>query len=126
MKAQENSQRLNRIGSDKKSEQQIFNWSLIHSQKILCACSLLVAVVVLTTAFAETRSHAANRAKVATLTGHTVSGVVTNGRIAFVSSDVTGTQSDIYTMNPDGSDRKQLTFTNQGNESDPDWSPDGT
>jgi Tol biopolymer transport system component len=45
--------------------------------------------------------------------------------VAFVSSVSYGTQSDIYTMNPDGSDRKQLTFS-QEHEGEPAWSPDGT
>lgn len=68
---------------------------------------------------------AANRVRVAEPTGQTVSRVVINGRVAFVSSAGNGTQSDIYTMNPDGSDRKQLTFS-QEHEGDPTWSPDGT
>src|SRR5207244_1792458 len=67
---------------------------------------------------------AANRASVAEPTGQPVSRAVANGRVAFVSSFVGS--SDIYTMNPDGSDRKQLTFSNQDLESDPVWSPDGT
>jgi dipeptidyl aminopeptidase/acylaminoacyl peptidase len=51
--------------------------------------------------------------------------VVINGRVAFVSSETNGAQSDLYTMNPDGSDRKQLTFS-QEHEGEPTWSPDGT
>src|SRR5213080_1051255 len=66
---------------------------------------------------------AANRASVAEPTGQPVSRAVANGRVAFVSSFVGS--SDIDTMNPDGSDRKQLTFSNQDFESDPVWSPDG-
>ena len=68
---------------------------------------------------------AANRVRGADSTGQTVSRVVLNGRVAVVSSADYGTQSDIYTMNPDGSDRKQLTFS-QEHESEPAWSPDGT
>src|SRR3989454_3061085 len=67
---------------------------------------------------------AANRASVAEPTGQPVSRAAANGRVAFVSSFVGS--SDIDTMNPDGSDRKQLTFSNQDLESDPVWSPDGT
>src|SRR5262249_23595653 len=67
----------------------------------------------------ELAARAANRAKVAESTGQPVSRVVTNGRIAFVS------QAEIYTMNPDGSDRKQLTFSLDF-ERQPTWSPDGT
>src|SRR5947209_5220564 len=67
---------------------------------------------------------AATRASVTEPTGQAVLRAVANGRIAFVSSFVGS--SDIYTMNPDGSDRKQLTFSNQDLESDPVWSSDGT
>jgi dipeptidyl aminopeptidase/acylaminoacyl peptidase len=42
-----------------------------------------------------------------------------NGRIAFVRSD------DIWTVNPDGSDERNLTQTGLREEY-PDWSPDGT
>ena len=66
---------------------------------------------------------AATRASVTEPTGQAVLRAVANGRIAFVSSFVGS--SDIYTMNPDGSDRKQLTF-GQENEREPVWSPDGT
>src|SRR5260370_1409317 len=47
-----------------------------------------------------------------------------NGRIAFVSTPVGNYLPDIYTMNPDGSDRKQVTF--DGRDVEPAWSPDGT
>src|SRR5215471_13324992 len=67
---------------------------------------------------------AANRAKVAEPSGQAVSRAVANGRVAFVSSSLGS--SHIYTMNPDGSDRKQLTPGDQDLESDPVWSPDGT
>lgn len=46
-----------------------------------------------------------------------------NGKIAFVSNR-TGT-GQIYTMNSDGSDLTQLTFTS-ADEGDPEWSADGT
>jgi TolB protein len=52
--------------------------------------------------------------------GATWSGGV--GRIAF-DSDVSGTSLQIYTMRPDGSDRRQL--TRDGDSGDPSWSPDG-
>jgi dipeptidyl aminopeptidase/acylaminoacyl peptidase len=73
----------------------------------------------------ELAVRAANRVSVAEPTGQPVSRVVINGRVAFVSSETNGSQSDIYTMNPDGSDRKQLTFS-QEHERQPAWSPDGT
>jgi Tol biopolymer transport system component len=48
-----------------------------------------------------------------------------NGRIAFQAGSVAGT--DIYTMNPDGSDVRQLTFfvASGGSAQGPFWSPDG-
>lgn len=67
---------------------------------------------------------AATRASVTEPTGQQVSRAVANGRVAFVGSEGNA-QSDIYTMNPDGSDRKQLTFS-QEREDQPVWSPDGT
>ena len=45
-----------------------------------------------------------------------------NGKIAFVASQ--GNDAQIETMNPDGSDRSQIT-SGQG-DFDPAWSPDGT
>jgi TolB protein len=45
-----------------------------------------------------------------------------DGRVAF-DSDVSGTSLQIYSMRPDGSDRRQL--TTEGNSGDPSWSPDG-
>jgi Tol biopolymer transport system component len=71
----------------------------------------------------ERTVQAATRTRVTEPTGQPVSRAVANGRIAFVSS-VVGS-SDIYTMNPDGSDRKQLTFS-QEFEGQPVWSSDGT
>ena len=68
---------------------------------------------ILPIAHPELAVRAANRAKGAEPTGQPVSRVVINGRVAFVSSEVYGRQSDIYTMNPDGSDRKQLTFSQE-------------
>jgi Tol biopolymer transport system component len=80
---------------------------------------------ILPIAHPELAVRAANRVRGAEPTGQTVSRVVINGRVAFVSSETNGSQSDIYTMNPDGSDRKQLTFS-QEYEDHPVWSPDGT
>jgi len=49
-----------------------------------------------------------------------------NGRIAFVSNDGGAVSNrEIYTMNPDGSDRRRLTFDSRL-DSDPAWSPDGS
>src|SRR6267142_3771643 len=72
----------------------------------------------------ERAVQAATRARVTEPTGQAVLRAVANGRIAFVSRE-RNAQSDIYTMNPDGSDRKQLTFS-QEYEAEPVWSPDGT
>jgi Tol biopolymer transport system component len=72
----------------------------------------------------ERAVQAATRTRATEPTGQVVSRVVTNGRVAFVSSEGNA-QSDIYTMNPDGSDRKQVTFS-QDYEDQPAWSPDGT
>jgi TolB protein len=46
------------------------------------------------------------------------------GRIAFVSNREDGATLQIWTMNPDGSDPRQLTF-GPGNKAQPRWSPDG-
>ncbi|MDX6307678.1 MAG: TolB protein [Nocardioidaceae bacterium] len=47
-----------------------------------------------------------------------------NGRIAFATE---GDHSQIYTVNPDGSDQRQLTHASNGVQVDaPDWSPDGS
>jgi len=46
------------------------------------------------------------------------------GRIAFVSDRVANVLQ-IFTMNPDGTDQRQLTF-DPGDKSYPEWSPDGT
>src|SRR5215469_2946576 len=48
-----------------------------------------------------------------------------NGRIAFVNAS--GTGSDIFTMNPDGTEVKQLTFfgSNGGFVDRADWSANG-
>jgi hypothetical protein len=51
----------------------------------------------------------------------------TNGRVAF-GSDRYGGTFNIFTMNPDGSGVRQLTFlhANQGAALDQTWSPDGS
>jgi hypothetical protein len=79
---------------------------------------------ILPIAHPELAVRAANRVRGAEPTGQMVSRAVANGRVAFVSSEGNG-WSDIYSMNPDGSDRKQLTFS-QDHEDQPAWSPDGT
>jgi len=43
-------------------------------------------------------------------------------KIAFVR--VEGSEANIYTINPDGSDEKRLTYGTRRNEN-PSWSPDG-
>jgi TolB protein len=52
---------------------------------------------------------------------------VFNGRIAFSSfrTDPAGKLGDIFTMNPDGTDLRQLT-TNPADDAQADWAPDGT
>ncbi len=49
------------------------------------------------------------------------------GRIAF-ASDRSGGTDNVFTMKPDGSDVRQLTFltAGQGGDNEPAWSPDGT
>ena len=73
----------------------------------------------------ELAVRAANRAKVAEPTGQTVSSAVANGRIAFVSG-VGNAFTDIYTMNPDGSNVQRLTNNPAHYYFDPAWSPDGS
>jgi hypothetical protein len=58
---------------------------------------------ILPIAHPELAVRAANRVRGAEPTGQTVSRVVINGRVACVSSEGNA-QSDIYKMNPDGSD----------------------
>jgi WD40-like Beta Propeller Repeat len=52
-----------------------------------------------------------------------------NGRIA-ISENLTGTQEfpqyEVYSVNPDGSDFRQVTATNTGCNFDPAWSPDSS
>lgn len=66
---------------------------------------------------------AAMRANLTRGTEGSASAAVANGKIAFVS-DRDG-NAEIYTMNPDGSDLKRLTF-DPGADSNPAWSPDGS
>src|ERR1700674_5730734 len=72
----------------------------------------------------ERAVQAATRARVTEPTGQAVLRAVVNGRIAFVSREGNA-QSDIYTMNPDGRDRKQWTFSKEY-EAEPVCAPDGT
>jgi Tol biopolymer transport system component len=56
---------------------------------------------------------------------------VVNGPIAFMSevpSDLYegGAQTEIFGMNPDGTERVRLTHDPEAFDEDPDWSPDGT
>src|SRR4051794_17915976 len=48
---------------------------------------------------------------------------VTNGLIAFTLRDSSG-HLQIFTQQPDGTHRRQLTF--EGDNGRPDWSPDGS
>ncbi len=75
----------------------------------------------------ERAVQAAIRARVTEPTAQPVSRAAANGRVAFVGGTPYPSviRPDIYTMNPDGSDRKQLTFS-QESEGQPAWSPDGT
>ena len=82
---------------------------------------------VLPIAHPELAVRAATRVRSAEPTGQPVSRVVANGRVAFVGGTPYPSviRPDIYTMNPDGSDRKQLTFS-QESEGQPVWSSDGS
>ncbi|MBI3622599.1 PD40 domain-containing protein [Candidatus Pacearchaeota archaeon] len=51
-------------------------------------------------------------------------GVGPTGKIAFTS--VRGRDSDVYTINADGTNEKELTFSSSLWEGSPSWSPDGT
>jgi dipeptidyl aminopeptidase/acylaminoacyl peptidase len=48
-----------------------------------------------------------------------------NGKIAYSSNQDDDTNTEIYTMNPDGSGQTRLTIT-PGSDDWPSWSPDGT
>jgi hypothetical protein len=48
-----------------------------------------------------------------------------NGKIAFIARPAIGTPADIYSVNPDGTGLVNLTNTEDQDESDPAWSPDG-
>lgn len=65
----------------------------------------------------------ASDARLTRLSGLPASRAAANGRIAF-ASDRDGNY-EIYTMNPDGSDVKRLTF-DSAFDSNPIWSPDGS
>jgi Tol biopolymer transport system component len=66
-------------------------------------------------------ARAATPGGLAAPTGQAAPRAVANGRIAFVSD------GDVYTMNPDGSDRLRLTLNPAGESSSSlAWSPDGT
>jgi len=74
----------------------------------------------------ERAVQAATRASVTEPTGQQVSRAVANGRIAFVSGEGNAF-TDIYTMNPDGSNVQRLTNSNLAHYYfDPAWSPDGS
>ncbi len=49
-----------------------------------------------------------------------------NGRIAFVRFIHDTGSTQLFTINPDGSDARQLTDLGGANVGDPDWFPDGT
>ncbi len=69
---------------------------------------------------------AVTRTSLTTPPVQSASTAVANGRIAFVSVDGRSVSSaEIYTMNPDGSDRRRLTF-DPAHDGNPAWSPDGT
>lgn len=90
-----------------------------QSRRTLAAVSLLLGVtlpcalsgIALTTAMGATRPESQPSPK------------VMNGRIAFATE---GARSQIYSVNPDGSDERQLTHVAAGVQVDmPDWSPNG-
>ena len=56
--------------------------------------------------------------------GTAPAGAATNGRIAFTSFR-DGAQGQIYTMAPDGSDQRRISF-DPGYDAQPDWAPDGS
>lgn len=70
-----------------------------------------------TTAATATTAPTATATTPANLTGG-------GGRIVFVSDRAQGRTLQLWTMNPDGSDPRQLTF-GPGDKSEPRWSPDG-
>jgi Tol biopolymer transport system component len=49
---------------------------------------------------------------------------MTTSRIVYIST--TDGEMDVWTMAPDGSDRRNLTSTPASEEDHPAWSPDGT
>lgn len=51
-------------------------------------------------------------------------GIAGDGRIAYVVSDCCG--AEIWVVNPDGTDARNITNTPDALEYDPSWSPDGT
>src|SRR5262245_10665570 len=48
-----------------------------------------------------------------------------NGRIAFARRVSPGNSFQLFTINPDGSDQKQITNASASDNQDPAWSPDG-
>ena len=67
-------------------------------------------------------AQAANRRSVTGFSAQSSAGAVANGKIAFTANE--GGKNQIYTMNPDDTDRTQLTFEKAGAWR-PEWSPDG-
>lgn len=89
----------------------------MHFSKNALAVVCLAAIFVLTVNRAMTRVNATRTGSLAA-----VSGSVNGGLIALTLRDQNG-KLQIFTINSDGTNRKQLTF--EGDNGRPDWSPDG-